>query len=171
MSTVKARISVQFEDSTRATSSSPLYLAIDAGQTVAEAVAEAQVVAGLLDKLSGSLVASAQVVLYVLPPGGTKTAPDAGSNNMGNAGLAFRNARTDHPWDASVPAIISAKISNGKLINSDVDVQNLINHLAGSSLPYQYTSDDGGVLTSFSYSFLRTREHTPVQKARSFSVR
>lgn len=167
MATDSARISIFLKDPSLAYASTPFYLNVNGAQTLDQFIAEATTLGGLVDKLTGARISQVQAVLTVPLSGSWKAAANVGSDVGAGMGLSFQVSGATHPWLAQLPAILASKLSGTSLKLTDTDVSNFLNHIVGSSLPYQYSSNVGGGLSSLRQSFYSQRKYGSFRSTRA----
>lgn len=120
-----------------------LQVFFETGFTVAQVQAFSDVVAPLLDDMTGLQILTAQVNLSLTIPGTVKATPTVGVDAEKGANMGYDAADTDYRHTMRVPGILDANIT-GELVNDAV--QEVIDWNTG------ITSGDGTVTPTDRYA-------------------
>ena len=137
--------SVTIQDAKGERTSIPIYMAYDpAVETLTSIAAYMSVTLGALDSVTdGQIVSHSLSLNGVMPTGGIKTAPVAGSDTEETGLLTFlTNSPTKRAYGQDIPAFAQAGFVGGKIDLAQTDVAAWVTRALATGGTFQFTNQD-----------------------------
>lgn len=170
MTTRYGHVSLRLLDSLGVESSSMFPVNIDDTKTIAQALTDAQVLAGDVDAISDSQITEVSLKLIGPLPIGGKTGPIAGAENERTGLFNFSQSGSPYRWGVDIPGMAQGKISAGKINLSDAAVSAFIAFMIAAGTALTPVSTSPHTLVALLDALLAFRKHRRAESRRSFEV-